>query len=86
MINGNWVGVMMLVSLLILVKGALLFVNSDPRYSKFKFNFKESLRDLLNEEEQFESERKKIEVNDFNPVDHVHVTKYSEIDQEDSTA
>ena len=82
-INGNWIGVMMLASLFILIKGSMLFMNIDPRFGDIKFSFRGLLRDLLNEEEQVEPERKIDEEYGFNPVDHVHVTKYSEIDQED---
>ena len=82
-LNGNWIGVMMLASLMILIKGTKLFIDSDPLFGELKFSFTGLLQKLLREEKQVESETELVDVNDFNPVDQVHVTRYTELDQED---
>ncbi len=84
-INGNWIGVMMLVSVLILIKGAKLYIDTDPRFNNIREIVKGNVvPDLDDDEEQAEPTKdEQNEEDHFNPVDHVHVTKYSEIDQDE---
>jgi hypothetical protein len=85
MINGNWVGVMMLVSLLILIKGTKLFMETDPRFSDLQQIISNKItqphEDIEDQAEPTENEQNHDD--HFNPVDHVHVTKYSEINQDE---
>ncbi len=82
-INGSLIGVMMLFSALFFTAGAMLFMDVDPGFMKFKFNYRGLIRGLLNKDEEVEYEKELVDVDGFNPVDHVHVTKYVDIDQEE---
>ena len=83
LVNGNWLIVSLLISMLILVQGAKLFLDSDPRLSKYKLNIKQSIKDLIDEEEVYVDEDLQADDEEYNPVDYVHVTSPAELEQED---
>ena len=83
LINGNWLIASLLISMLILVQGTKLFLDSDPRLNKYKLNIKQSIKDLFNEEEVYVDEDQQAENDYYNPVDHVHVGNTAELDPED---
>ena len=80
LVNGNLLLGSMILSLSILTLGSKMFLDSDPKLSKYKLNIKQSLKDLLDEEEVVEQDP--IADEGYNPVDYVHVTRYSEHENE----
>ncbi len=82
-INGSLIGVMMLISVIFFTSGAMLFMDVDPGFIRFKYIYRRLLRVLLRENEKVEHEKELVDVDGFNPVDHVHVTTYVDIDQEE---
>ena len=83
LVNGNWLIVSLLISMLILIQGTKLFLDSDPRLSKYKLNIKQSIKDLIDEEEVYVDEDQPDEDDYYNPVDHVHVGNTAELENED---
>ena len=71
-INGNWIGVMMLVSLLILVKGAKKFAETDPRFIEILHSIRKKVIQVKDDVKP-QTEPIEDEEDYFNPVDHVHV-------------
>ena len=83
LINGNWLIASLLISMLILIQGTKLFLDSDPRLSQYKINIKQSIKDLIDEEEVYVDEDQPDEDDYYNPVDYVHVGNTAELEQDE---
>ena len=83
LVNGNWLIASLLISMLILIQGTKLFLDSDPRLSQYKININQSIKDLIDKEEEIVEEDQQTEDDYYNPVDHVHVGNTVELDPED---
>ena len=83
LVNGNWLIAALLISMLILIQGTKLFLDSDPRLSQYKINIKQSIKDLIDEEEVYDDEDQLADDDYYNPVDYVHVTNPAELEQDD---
>ena len=77
MIDGNWIGVMILASFVVLIKGAKMFVETDPRFKNLREALEGSLQE--NDSEQIPEEERR---DGFNPLDHMHV-EYDKIMEQD---
>jgi len=82
LVNGNWLIASLLISMLILIQGTKLFLDSDPRLKRYKINIMESLRDLLGEDLYFDEDQHD-EDDSYNPLDHVHVGNTIELEKDD---
>lgn len=83
-INGNWLIVIISLSLIVLAKGTSIFLEADPNLSCLKFSIKETLRELLLDQEEIViPEVYVLEEEQYNPVDFVHVENVPEMEQED---
>jgi hypothetical protein len=81
--NGYWLVALLIISMMIFLMGTKLFLDSDPRLSQYKINIKQSLKDLIDEEEEIFDEDQQTEDDYYNPVDHVHVGNTAELENED---
>jgi hypothetical protein len=80
--NGNWLVALLTLSMSIFLSGTKLFLDSDPRLSQYKINIKQSIKDLIDEEEIVEEDQQ-TEDDFYNPVDYVHVSNPAELENED---
>jgi hypothetical protein len=83
-VNGNWIGVMILGSFLILVKGAKMFIETDPRFKNLREALmEEETIDLDEVRERTDSRDDEIQEDEpYNPVDHMHV-EYDKVMEQD---
>ena len=82
LVNGNWLIASLLISMLILIQGTKLFLDSDPRLNRYKINIMKSLRDLLGEDLYFDEDQQ--DENDYyNPLDYAHVDNTIELEKDE---
>lgn len=77
-VNGNWLIAAIVLSGLIFIKGAMLFIDSTPRLNHRRFSIREILRDIFDNGEDYEDREE-----DYNTVDYLNKENLLEIDPDD---